>query len=551
MKKNLITSIAIVLVLSVVIVAVVSADLTYTWTDGYWMWIDDGYDGVKIDVVGVVGSDPGTEWGSGNKTTQGDTLIRNATVCTQDGDGDATLSEWTGISPAVYTNLGSHTYGPGACDYQGFFISEYIEGATDAIELFNNYGQDIDFSAGNFWIHVYDAGNLGIRERPDEIIQLSGSIANGSTYVIASSDITGVTENLIDSDLDYSGDDAVVLVRAYEADAGYTDDATSSNYSGGPTGDNPTTGSPTVLGNPSSQFAVTNDWNQVRYGNPAFASQSGLAFKGIQSNTDEFAEEDPVLIGKFCHVNNPIFASNSFNYCPLTIDVHNISCGDPASTVPPYPAPKLSFMFPITLDETTNSGSVEDCPYPTEADNPCSDAVTLLQSSTRFNCYYLGDVVKTYTVSIIGFMPLDSPDSTCDEMVFDPEDARGIFISNEGATNCGCLYAMITDAEITAVELLSFSGESTDDGVLITWETASETENLGFNLYRADSLIGERVQLNDTLIPTKVPPGSPFGGSYEFLDATATEYQTYFYWLEDVDASGETTLHGPISVNRD
>ncbi len=280
------TSIAIVMVLSVIIVAVVSADLTYTWTDGYWMWIDDGYDGVKIDVVGVVGSDPGSAWGSGGKTTQNNTLIRNATVCTQDGDGDATLSEWSGTT-LTYADLGSHTYGPGACDYQGFFISEYIEGNSgeaDAVELYNNTGQDIDFSAGNFYVQVYNGGNDGILERPNAIIQLTGSIANGSTYVIARSDITGVTEDIIDSTLSYSGDDAVVLVRAYEADSGDTDGAQSNQWSGGPSGDNPTaTTGLTVTGNPSSQFAVTNDWNQVRYGNystgqTAFASQSGLAF---------------------------------------------------------------------------------------------------------------------------------------------------------------------------------------------------------------------------------------------------------------------------------
>ncbi len=148
-------------------------------------------------------------------------------------------------------------------------------------------------------------------------------------------------------------------------------------------------------------------------------------------------------------------------------------------------------------------------------------------------------------------MPLTSPVGDCDDITFDPEDARGIFISDEGSTNCGCLYAMITDGHVTAVELLSFTGESTDEGALVSWATASETENLGFNLYRADSLIGERIQLNDSLIPTEVPPGSPFGGSYEFLDETATEFQTYFYWLEDIDASGETTLHGPVSVVRD
>jgi len=47
-----------------------------------------------------------------------------------------------------------------------------------------------------------------------------------------------------------------------------------------------------------------------------------------------------------------------------------------------------------------------------------------------------------------------------------------------------------------------------------------------------------------------VPPGSPFGAEYEFIDSDATGFQTYFYWLEDIDVSGVITLHGPVEVIR-
>jgi hypothetical protein len=109
---------------------------------------------------------------------------------------------------------------------------------------------------------------------------------------------------------------------------------------------------------------------------------------------------------------------------------------------------------------------------------------------------------------------------------------------------------MVTESNPTAVELISFTAESVPEGVRVSWETATETDNLGFNLYRADSLISDKVQLNDTLIPPNVPPGSPFGATYEFVDTGATAFQTYFYWLEDIDASGEITLHGPAIVTR-
>ena len=43
-------------------------------------------------------------------------------------------------------------------------------------------------------------------------------------------------------------------------------------------------------------------------------------------------------------------------------------------------------------------------------------------------------------------------------------------------------------------------------------------------------------------------PGSPQGHAYTWTDAAVEPGATYWYWLEDVDLSGATTLHGPISA---
>ena len=122
MKRKVLFSVGAAVLCILLVMSTASGAINFLRTDGFWSYIDSGYDGVRIDVVGVIGVDPGTAWGTGTKTTADDTLIRNATVCTHSSYGDATLSEWTGISPAVYTNLGSHTFAP-ACNYQGFFIS--------------------------------------------------------------------------------------------------------------------------------------------------------------------------------------------------------------------------------------------------------------------------------------------------------------------------------------------------------------------------------------------------------------------------------------------
>ena len=62
-----------------------------------------------------------------------------------------------------------------------------------------------------------------------------------------------------------------------------------------------------------------------------------------------------------------------------------------------------------------------------------------------------------------------------------------------------------------AVSPLSFDAVPQGAAILLTWETADEVDNLGFNLYRAGSPAGPLTRVNDELIPTLVPPGSPYG----------------------------------------
>jgi hypothetical protein len=100
----------------------------------------------------------------------------------------------------------------------------------------------------------------------------------------------------------------------------------------------------------------------------------------------------------------------------------------------------------------------------------------------------------------------------------------------------------------TAATLLRFDAFALDGTVVLGWETASETDNLGFNLYRATSAAGARVRLNAQMIPTDVPPGSPFGAAYRYVDRTAKASGTYYYWLEIVDIYGNAGLEGPVEV---
>ena len=98
---------------------------------------------------------------------------------------------------------------------------------------------------------------------------------------------------------------------------------------------------------------------------------------------------------------------------------------------------------------------------------------------------------------------------------------------------------------LALLSLLLLAGCSSH-GATITWETASEVDTAGFNLYRATSPDGPWQKINDQLIPPSDDPVS--GGKYEFVDKSAEPGQTYYYQLEEVELSGHTTRFDPIEM---
>jgi hypothetical protein len=99
-----------------------------------------------------------------------------------------------------------------------------------------------------------------------------------------------------------------------------------------------------------------------------------------------------------------------------------------------------------------------------------------------------------------------------------------------------------------AVTLADFRAVQQGDAVLLTWETTSELNNQGFNLWRGTSAAGPDRQLNEALIPSQ-GPGSANGFAYAWEDVTdLVPGSAYYYWLEDVSLQNVVTRHGPVSV---
>jgi hypothetical protein len=75
----------------------------------------------------------------------------------------------------------------------------------------------------------------------------------------------------------------------------------------------------------------------------------------------------------------------------------------------------------------------------------------------------------------------------------------------------------------------------------IEWETETEIETAGFNIYRSDTADGEFVRINDQIIPSQSDAVS--GATYIFEDKDVERGKTYYYRLDDIEYDNTTTQH--------
>jgi len=94
--------------------------------------------------------------------------------------------------------------------------------------------------------------------------------------------------------------------------------------------------------------------------------------------------------------------------------------------------------------------------------------------------------------------------------------------------------------------LAFFTATGHDGYVLLEWETASEIDNAGFNLWRSEAEAGSYAKLNADLIPARGGPTT--WASYSYVDDAIINGVTYWYKLEDVDVHGASTFYGPVSA---
>lgn len=108
-------------------------------------------------------------------------------------------------------------------------------------------------------------------------------------------------------------------------------------------------------------------------------------------------------------------------------------------------------------------------------------------------------------------------------------------------------YTITGEGQTLPVELSSFTALAGLDGFpMIKWITESETNLLGYNIYRHVSPELEHAERITELI-------AAHNGSsmqvYSYSDCEIYHSGTFFYWLQSIDLDGTNQFYGPLTIN--
>ena len=123
---------------------------------------------------------------------------------------------------------------------------------------------------------------------------------------------------------------------------------------------------------------------------------------------------------------------------------------------------------------------------------------------------------------------------------FGPSPSWLIVVVSDGKDSTEHRWEVVED--LTSVELSLFEATEVNMEIKLVWTTADETNNLGFHIQRSESKNGTFEHIHSGIIE------SMSNGNYFFFDGDVQSGKTYFYKLIDVDKSGRSTEHGPVSI---
>jgi len=111
-------------------------------------------------------------------------------------------------------------------------------------------------------------------------------------------------------------------------------------------------------------------------------------------------------------------------------------------------------------------------------------------------------------------------------------------------------YAMgEVEGSTLPVVLSSFTAQYLDEQALLYWQTQTETDNLGWNVYRnTENDFTSAKRINDEFIPGHGTTAQPQDYVYGDTNGQFESGDNYWYWLESVDYSGTVHHYDRVAV---
>lgn len=213
--------------------------------------------------------------------------------------------------------------------------------------------------------------------------------------------------------------------------------------------------------------------------------------------------------------------------------------------------PNLDWIGPVSITDPNNLGRT--CNYDPLAHQVTCDLMYMLPGET---------VVVVFEVYVKQSTPIASDCEVDTNGAYTSATPCGGCTTAPDVCNTACVNTISDDIDPTndcddepkditlptSVELQSFTARGLDNGAVLRWVTVSETNNAGYNLYRARWPRGPRTKVSAELIPTLVAPGSLEGALYRYRNLGLKDNTVYYYWLEAVNLYGGSTTYGPVGV---
>lgn len=206
--------------------------------------------GTVIDLIGVIGTDPGSSWTDGSHSTAGKTLVRKSSITSGNTDGFDPISnlslEWDVYNEDETSYLGSHTFSPPAATFtwdgstssdwnnSSNWVGNAVPTTTDDVVIANvgtspiisgDFGvNDLEIASGAI-LTVNSGASLAIYGTASGTGQLSvkRNTTGNKGYSIIGSPVTGPTIESLSADYfqDYDGTDFIDATGSMIPGEGY------------------------------------------------------------------------------------------------------------------------------------------------------------------------------------------------------------------------------------------------------------------------------------------------------------------------------------------